>query len=376
MPSAHAVLSASSAFRWLNCTPSALINAELPDTKSAFAEEGTQAHALAEKKLRSFIKHGRRISFKAPDGEMGEATDGYRDYVIEILNEERARTPDACIEVEVRLDFSKWVPDGFGTGDAIIIGDDTLHIIDLKYGKGVKVDAEDNPQLKLYAAGAIEAYGMLYGFTKVKTHIYQPRLDHISVAEYSVEDMIRWLEDTVKPTAEVASKGDGEQKAGAWCRFCKIRATCKARAEMNQKAFEMQFPKRELDKADIESLLPQLDEIKSWISDIQEYALNQALAGEHYKGFKLVEGRSNRKVVDEPGLISALHTLNYTDEQIMTKPKLKTITDLEKVVGKKLFQAASMGFIEKPKGKPTLVPESDKRPAINTAETDFADELK
>ena len=379
MPKQHALLSASASRRWLNCTPSAVLESHEPDTSSPFAEEGTRAHALAEKKLKSWIRSNRKSHFKADDGEMAEATDGYRDYVIEVFNGEKKKTPDAELLIEQKLDFSKWVPSGFGTGDAVIIGDDTLHIIDFKYGKGVKVSAEDNSQMLLYAAGALDVFGALYDFDKITTHIYQPRIGNVSESTITVSALEDWLETVVKPKADLASKGEGDPRPGDWCRFCKIRAKCKARADFDieaVKASGFDTDPNLLDKEDIESILPMLEELQSWIKDLSQYALDQALDGVKYRGFKVVEGRSNRKVIDDKGLIDALHKMGYEDDVIMTKPKLQTITALEKAVGKKMFTGIAMPYIEKPKGKPTLVPESDKRPEYSSAEDDFADDLK
>ena len=299
--------------------------------------------------------------------------------MIEIFNSEKKKTPDAELLIEQKLDFSRWVPDGFGTGDAVIIGDDTLHIIDFKYGKGVKVSAEDNSQMLLYAAGALDVFGALYDFEKITTHIYQPRIGNISESTITVSALEEWLDTTVKPKADLASKGDGDQRPGDWCRFCKVRAKCKARADYDieaVKASGFDTDPNLLDKEDIESILPMLDELQAWIKDLSQYALDQALQGVHYKGFKVVEGRSNRKVVDDKGLIDALHKMGYEDDVIMTKPKLQTITALEKAVGKKMFTGIAMPYIDKPKGKPTLVPESDKRPEYSSAEDDFADDLQ
>lgn len=379
MPKQHALLSASSSSRWLNCTPSAVLESHEPDTSSPFAEEGTRAHALAEKKLKSWIKSNRKTHYKADDGEMAEATDGYRDYVIEVFNGEKKKTPDAELLIEQKLDFSRWVPNGFGTGDAIIIGDDTLHIVDFKYGKGVKVSAVANTQMMLYAAGALDTFRVLYDFDKITAHIYQPRIGNISEFTITVSALEKWLDEDVRPKAELASKGEGNPTPGNWCRFCKVRAKCKARANADIKAVMDSGYNAEpniLTKEDIESILPMLDELQSWIKDLSQYALDQALDGVKYRGFKVVEGRSNRKVIDDKGLIEALHKMGYEDDVIMTKPKLQTITALEKAVGKKMFTGIAMPYIDKPKGKPTLVPESDKRPEYSSAEDDFADDLK
>lgn len=380
MPSEHAFLSASASHRWLKCPPSAMLESKVPDETSPYAQEGTEAHALAEKKLMSWLKHGKKAHFKTSNGEMQECTDSYRDYVIEVFNEEKAKTPDAQLLVEQKLDFSEWVPNGFGTGDAVIIGDETLHVIDLKYGKGVKVDAMGNTQARLYAAGAYSTYGLLYGFKNIKVHIFQPRIDNISTCEYKVSELIDWLEGTVRPRAQMAINGKGETNPGDWCKFCKVRARCRARADLQENrldavfAFNYEDP-RLLDKKGIESILQYSDDIQSWLKDIQQFALDEAIKGAKFKGFKLVEGRSVRKVKDEQGLIDALHKMGYEDEVILTKPKLESISNIEKAIGKKMFAGIAMPYIEKPKGKPTLVPDSDKRPEYNSAETDFADEL-
>lgn len=373
MPDVHAVLSASSSHRWLVCTPSARLEQPEPDSTSEFAREGTEAHALAEKKLKSWIKTQKRSKFKAPDGEMDEYTSGYRDYVIEIYNEAKKQTPDAELLIEQKLDFSRWVPDGFGTGDAVIIADDVLHVIDLKYGKGVRVEAEGNTQARLYAAGAMDSFGILYDFDKVKVHIYQPRIDNISTAEYSLEELEKWMDEYVRPRADAAYKGEGKQVPGDHCRFCKIRGKCRARAEKNVAVFKKYDENEDyiFDKAMLEELLPMLDEIDNWVGCVKEYALQQALQGEKFKGWKVVEGRSNRKITNEEGLIEALEKDGYKKEQFFKKPALETITALEKLVGKKHFKELSEGFIEKPPGKPALVEESDKRPEWNSAVEDF-----
>ena len=382
MPGQHALLSASSSKMWLECTPSAVLNAKEPEVETSYSKEGTEAHALAEKKLNSWIKSNRKSKFKAPDGEMDEYTSDYRDYVIEIFNEEKAKTPDAQLLIEQKLDFSQWVPEGFGTGDAVIIGDNTCHVLDLKYGKGVLVKAEGNTQARLYAAGAMETYGLLYGFDKITVHIYQPRMNNISTCTYTVEELEDWLNNWVTPRAKLAIKGEGKQKAGEWCQFCKIKGNCKARmvdtmCNLINSGFNTNA--EELTQEQIESALPILGEITKWVKDLEAYALDQALQGTHYKGFKVVEGRSVRKVTDEPGLIEALHKMGYQDEVIMTKPKLETISNIEKAIGKKMFAGISMPYVEKPKGKPTLVPASDKRPEYRDEEkeiNDFADEFK
>lgn len=372
----HALLSASAAHRWLTCTPSAVLESKEPDSTSEYAAEGTRAHAAGEKLLINWLEGHPRKKVQTDDGEMKECTKAYRDYVIEVFNTEKKKTPDALLLIEQRLDFSRWVPGGFGTGDAVIVGDGRLHIIDLKYGKGVPVSAENNPQLKLYALGAVEAYDMLYDFDEIQVHIFQPRIDNISSETYEVRDLLTWAEEDVRPKAELASKGTGEFMPGKACMFCRIRAKCKARAEyMKGKTELMDKDPAILDNKEIADLLPYLDEVQKWAKELQDYALDQALQGVHYLGFKVVEGTSRRKIVDEPGLIDTLHQAGYKDADILKKPALEGITKLEKLVGKKEFGKLSAGYIDKPKGKPTLVPESDKRPEYASAEDEFAEEL-
>lgn len=231
MPEVHATLSASASHRWLNCTPSAQLEAKVPDKTSTFAEEGTRAHALAEKQLNKFLE-GKPLKRKPKDidGEMWEATGQYVDICIEKINEARSVSPDAEVHVEERLDFSPWVPEGFGTGDMVIMSDSYIEVIDLKYGKGVRVSAEDNSQMRLYALGLYNKYGILYGAEKVRMTIVQPRIDNISTAEMSTEDLLAWGA-SIKPIAQKAFEGAGERCAGEHCLFCKVKATCRMLAE-------------------------------------------------------------------------------------------------------------------------------------------------
>ena len=375
--SAHALLSASSSHRWLACPPSARLNEREPDTTSEAAKEGTIAHACAEQKLRNFLAKSRK-KVKCKDGEMDECTNGYRDYVVEIYQLERKKTKDALLMIEQKLDFSQWVPEGFGTADAVVIGDNTLHVIDFKYGKGVPVSAEDNPQLKLYGAGAMARYELLYGFEKVKVHIYQPRIDMITEAEYTIDELRQWAECVAAPRAQLAYLGAGNLCAGEHCKFCKVKARCIAQRDLMQ---ELEERNAKLDAMlltddEIADVLPRVDGVAEWIKEVKEYALQQALEGTKYQGYKVVEGTSRRKIVDEGGLAKTLMTEGYQEDAIYKPKELQTITTLEKLVGKKNFAELSKGYVEKPQGKPTLVPESDKRPEWNAVEDDFADELK
>lgn len=376
MPSQHAVLSASSSNRWIHCTPSARLEERVPEQASIYAAEGTVAHAKAEQKLRNWKEGHPRRKVKCDDGEMDEATTAYRDYVIEVFNEEKKKCEGAELYIEVQLDLTPWIPDGFGTADAVIVSDNTLHVIDLKYGKGVPVYAPHNTQLMLYGAGALNQFEMYFDFQEIKLHIFQPRLDHVSTYEMYVDDLATWLAMVVKPSADMAWKGEGKQKPGEWCRFCKVKGNCKARAlqikQMNEKY--KQLDAMLLTDEEVSQILPMLPDIKAWTKDIEEFALSQALSGTHYDGYKVVEGVSRRKIVDQEMVMSVLDQEGYSKEAYMKAPELKTITALEKLVGKKHFTEITEGCIEKPQGKPVLVPVTDKRPEWQSGLEDFKDE--
>lgn len=376
-PEKHALLGASSSARWLNCPPSARLTEGLQDSGSAYAAEGTLAHKIAEDYLRRFV-NDESLYFNVgwcqddPLFYPGMVDDvrPYVDYVTTRFNEEEAKSGAAFLEIEARLDFSEWVPEGFGTGDAIIMNDCLLEVIDLKFGKGVAVDATDNPQLKLYALGALEAYGYIYDIDTVRVTIVQPRLDHISSWECSVKDLVTWAEDVVKPAAEKAFAGKGRAKCGEWCRWCKIKATCKTRAAGMQKVADKR-KKAELTDADIAEILAAASEIKSWLSDLEGEVLQRLLDGGELEGWKVVEGRSNRKIKDPDDLAEVL-LRDYDSDRVFRPQELKTLTDLEKLVGKKAFAESYGQYIYKPEGKPTLAPDTDPRPVYHSAETEFS----
>ncbi|WP_288339041.1 DUF2800 domain-containing protein [uncultured Allobaculum sp.] len=361
MPEVHAKVTASGSHRWLHCPASVERESHFPDRSSPAAAEGTEAHALAEKKLCAWKKNGRRQRFKHDDEVMQEATDGYRDYVIELVNQLKEEGADPELNIEVQLDLSDWIPEGFGTSDACIVSTDCLHIVDLKYGKGVKVDAPENPQMRLYALGAVALFWPIYEFSKVKTHIYQPRLDHISTEEISVEDLLAWGE-TVKPTAKKAFDGCEEAHSGEWCTFCRCRDVCRTRAQEMFEVIKDQPDKMFMTLEEVAAYLPQLDDAIKWAKGLQDYALERARSGEKVPGYKLVEGRSVRKVKDPGELACRLQEAGYGPDLIWKPLELQTLTNLEKLVGKKTFATDYKDYLEKPKGKPVLVPESDKRP--------------
>jgi len=380
---AHALLSASGSSRWLNCTPSARLEDGFPSKTSVFAEEGTLAHEMAELKLSMFqdrtganqdpiydaLVELRVHELYAPD--MDDYTEQYVDYVIETYNAAIAKDPAAMMFTETRVDFSEYVPDGFGTNDNAVIANKVLDVIDLKYGKGIKVSAVDNPQLKLYGIGALDAYSFMYDIEVVRLHIHQPRLDHVSVFEITVEELRAWGEE-VKVQADIAFKGEGEQAPGDWCTFCKAKNRCVALAKEMESVAALDFsdPKLLTDKQLIE-VYKISARMTKWLNGLSEYMLEEALSGKAWNGYKLVTGRSNRKIKDEDATIEALKADGWTDEDVM-QTKIQSITALEKLVGKKQFTKLVGAFIDKPMGKPTLVVETDKRAAINLA-SDFDD---
>ncbi|MCR4719735.1 MAG: DUF2800 domain-containing protein [Firmicutes bacterium] len=360
----HAVLSASASHRWLNCTPSARLELEFEDRETEAAAEGTAAHALCEHKLKRALKQRSKKPVSQYDcDEMDEYTDGYVAFVLEQYTEAQETCPHPTILIEQRLDFSKYVEDGFGTGDCLIIADRKLHVIDFKYGQGVLVEAENNPQMMLYALGALDMYDCLYDIDEVSMTIYQPRRENISTWTIDAKALYDWAENTLKPKAELAFKGEGDYCSGDWCTFCKAKVNCRARAEEKLKLAQYEFKLPPLLTDDeIEEILTKLDDLTKWANEITAYAQDAALNhGKQWHGFKVVEGRSNRKYADEGAVIEAAQAAGYKD---IFKTSLITITEMEKLMGKQNFADILGALIIKPPGKPTLVPITDKRPAI------------
>lgn len=375
MPDVHAVLSASSSHRWLECPPSAKLNAEIADKASEYAQQGSSAHELAEYKIKSFLGENAKDptdSLTYLDQEMADCTDSYAEYVAEQVAKAKEHCKDPIVLVEQRLDFSKWVPQGFGTGDCVIVADDVLTIIDLKYGVGILVEAEKNPQMMCYALGALQLFDGIYDINKVSMTIFQPRREHISTFEITKEELLKWADTILAPTAQLAASGDGEFKAGAHCQFCKVKATCRKRAEYNLELarYDFEMPAT-LEDEEIEVILSKVDELIAWGSDIKEYALQSALSGKQWNDWKLVEGRSNRRYTDETVVADTVKAAGYDPYE----HKVLGITAMTKLLGKTKFEKLLGGYLEKPQGKPTLVPMSDKRPAINKA-ADAADDFK
>ena len=376
MPDIHAVLSPSSSARWLACTPSARLCAEKEDKTSEYAIQGTSAHALAEYKLKKSLGQPTEDpteNLTYFDKEMDDCTDSYQQYIVENLTEIKQLCKDPVVLVEQKLDFSKYVPDSFGTADCVIVADDTLTVIDLKYGVGILVDAEQNTQMMLYALGALLMFDGIYDIETVTMTVFQPRRDNVSTFSMRKSELIDWAENVLKPKAELAYKGEGEFKAGNHCQFCKVKATCRKRAEYNLELarYDFEMPDR-LEDDEIEIILSKADEFISWLGDVKEYALNQALQGKQWKDYKLVEGRSNRKYKNESAAAKIVEDAGFDPYE----HKVLGITAMTKMLGKTKFNELLGDFIEKPQGKPTLVPMSDKRPTMkNTAKEDFKEEI-
>ena len=380
MAKKHALLGASSSARWLVCTPSARLEAMFPDEQSPYAAEGTIAHDLAESILRHKLEGKKAPKLDDYSTEMIEAVNRYVDICEEKINEARARSSDAEAMIEARLDFSRWVPDGFGTGDMVIVADGILEVIDLKYGKGVPVSAIENTQMRLYALGAYDVNEFLYDVKSVRMTIVQPRLDSVSTDEMALEELLDWGEE-IKPIAQRAFHGEGDCTPCDYCNFCKARHTCRALADTCLTAFYKDGGKLNqlLTDQEVSDILAMKDLITKWIKGVYDFAYEKALSGEkQWPGYKLVEGTSRRTITDPEAAAQTLLDNGYKEKDIFKPRELEGITNLQKVLGKMGVAKYLEAYIDKPEGKPTLVPDSDKRPAINTVETmmnEFDDEV-
>ena len=374
MPTNHAVLSASSSERWIKCPPSARLCENYEDKGSNFAAEGTCAHSLCEARLKQALG----IPTEDPvenlswyNEEMEDCAQGYVSYVTELLAEAKKTCSDPVILIEQRVDFSRWVKEGFGTADLILIADGVMNICDYKHGAGVEVSAEGNTQMRLYSLGCLEIFDGIYDIEEIRMHIYQPRLGNISVDSITKDELLKWAEEVVVPKAELAYEGLGDFSCGEHCRFCKAKAECRERANTNFELAKFDFKAPALlEDAEIADILGKLDAFTAWASDIKEYALQQAISGKEWSGWKLVEGRSTRKYTNEALVASAVEGAGFDPYE----HKVLGITSMQKMLGRTRFEELLAPYLEKPQGKPTLVPESDKRPAMNTAKNDFMEE--
>lgn len=375
----HALLSASGAHRWLECTPSAQLELQFPQSTSEYAEEGTAAHELCELTARYRLGEISEAEYenqrdelakgKYYNAEMQECANDYAKFVAEKTAAARETCEDAFTALEVRVDFSKYVKDGFGTGDCIIVSDNVLEIIDFKYGKGVRVEAAGNPQMKLYALGAYLEYNTLFDIDSVRMTIFQPRLSGVqSSDEITVKELLEWAEKYVKPRAKLAYKGEGEfAPSEEVCKFCRAKAQCKARADKNLKLFDEAPDALLLTPEDAGKILEQAGDIQSWLADLESLVSSTLLAGQPVEGWKMVEGRSNRRFADELKVVAAMKSAGY-DESLLYERKLITLTQMEKDFGKKAVAETLGELIVKPQGKPTLAPAKDKRPEFRPEE--------
>lgn len=378
MPTQHALLSASGAHRWLHCTGSPLLEKDFPDSTSVYAQEGTLAHELCELKLMAYTGEitkrkltsmkNRLMKSELWQPEMESTSEAYLDYIKDIT---MSYTVKPVILTEKRVDFSRYVPEGFGTADCLILAGDTLHVVDYKHGKGVVVDADHNPQMMLYALGAMSELSLLYRFKFVHMTIVQPRVNNISEFTMTAEELTEWGEAVVKPKAEAAISGKGEFEAGDWCRFCRAKQQCKTRYESNDSLYSelsAQHDPRLITLDELGKYLKRGKDMAAWLEDMKEYALSESLAGADVPGWKAVEGRGSRAFTDTDEAVDTL-IKNGIDESILYERRVLTLAQMEKAVGKKAFGELVGDLVVKNPGKPTLVEESDKRPKITNQPT-------
>lgn len=385
---AHAKLSASGSKKWLTCMPSAALEDQFPDEQSEFAEEGTFAHHLGEHRLQKKLKLP--LDYKKPElipgydkwytKDLSDHVDIYVNIAMEHIKAAKAECPDALVLLEQKLDFSRWVPEGFGTGDVVIVADVFIQVIDLKFGKGIVVEAKDNSQMRLYGAGAYNEYNHLYDIDEVRMTICQPRVNNHDTEVITAAELLAWADEQVKPRADIAwAHLEGlpaiEYVPGEHCSsgFCRARFTCRARAEENLKMAQYEFkPADLLSVEEVGQILQTAGQLQKWAGEIQDWAREQA--EQHHvriPGWKLVEGRSNRVIADIDFAVRILNQNGYSDAIIYKPRQLLGISELEKVLGKKEFTAVLGDVIAKPQGKPVLVPDTDKRPELDSPATDF-----
>ena len=369
----HALLSASSSHRWLNCPPSARLCESYEDKGSDFAAEGTDAHALCEhllKKALGMPTTDPTENLSWYDREMQDCAEGYAAFVLELLETAKQTCADPLVLIEQRLDYSRYVKNGFGTADCVMIADGTLNVVDYKHGRGVIVEAEENPQMMLYALGALEIFDDIYDIDTVVMTIYQPRRANISSYTLAKDALYEWADTVLIPAAELAFTGGGEYRCGEWCQFCKAKTDCRerARANMELAKYDFMLPPL-LSDEDVQEILGKVDELISWANDIKDYALRSAISGKEWPGYKLVEGRSNRRYISEEAAAGAVKAAGFDPYE----HKVLGVTTMTRMLGKKRFEEILGPYITRPQGKPTLVPESDKRPAMTNISDDFSE---
>lgn len=376
MSKQHAVLSASGAHRWLECTPSARLEMKFPDKTSEYAEEGTVAHALAEisalhatNQISSEEYNERFFEIKKSKWyteEMLECCGDYAKLVKEKWSDLRKKTGNAVALIEAKINFDKWVPMGFGTADCIILSDGYMEVVDFKYGRGKRVDAFQNPQMRLYTLGAYNTFGMVYDVEHITMTIFQPRISNgVTSDEITIDGLLDWAESYVAPRAKLAYAGKGNfNPSEETCKFCKAKATCRARAEENLKLYDDGFDARLLTVQEAGELLAKAADIAAWLSDLKAYVESELLDDVEVPGWKLVAGRSVRRFSDEKAVAEAMLAAGYDPAVLYKPPELITLSQMEKDFGKKAVEKTIGHLIVKPAGKPTLAPESDRRPAI------------
>lgn len=364
MPTQHAVLSASSSNRWIHCPPSVRLSEHFENKSSPYAQQGTDAHTLCEYNLNKFIGNDvtdPTSTLEFYDEEMEQCAESYATFVMEEVAKAKQTTVDPIVIVEQRLDFSRYVPDGFGTGDCLVIADGTLSVIDMKYGLGILVDAYQNPQMMCYALGALELFDGIYDIQEVKMTIFQPRRENVSTYTLLKEELLQWANDVLSPVADLAFKGEGEYQCGKWCQWCPAKNSCRARADHNLKLAQYEFkPPELLSDYEIEEIIGKVDDLVSWSNDIKDYALQLALVGKQWTHHKLIEGRSTRKYSNDNDVAAAVIKAGYDPYD----KKLLGVTAMTKALGKEKFNEILGEYIIKPKGKLTLVDSSDKRQAV------------
>ena len=367
----HALLSPSASHIWIKCPRAARLSEGIADQGSDYAKQGTCAHSLCEYKLSKALGQNAedpRETLEFYDQEMENCSSDYADFVMETVQELKKNCPDPVVLIEQKLDFSKWVPDGFGYGDCILVADRKVHVIDYKHGEGVLVESEKYCQMMCYALGAINLLDELYDIDSVSMTIFQPRRANVSTWTITKAELLSWAENTLMPAAQLAFKGEGQFCAGDHCRFCKAKNICRARAEYNLELARYDFAMPDsLEDAEISAILEKVDSFITWASDIKEYALTQALNGKRYEGFKVVEGRSVRKYTNEEDAAIAVQKAGFDPYE----KNILGITAMTRLLGKKKFEEVLGDLVFKAPGKPALVPESDKRPALSSAKQDF-----